>query len=711
MNLRGIVSRAAASAATLHLLIACSAGSDAPRPPVAATQPHRVVAEHGAARDDEYYWLRDDTRSDERMLDYLRAENAYADALVAPLAGSSERLFEEIVGRLQQDDSSVPYRYRGYWYYQRFEVGQEYPIHARRRGTLEAEEEILLDGNALAAGQDYFAIGNYRVSPDNRSVAYLEDVVGRRQYRLRVKDLTTGAIGDPGIGGLSRALEWSADSSTLFYIENDPVTLLATRVKAHRLGTDPGEDLTIYEEADDTFYMSLMLTRSEKYLCIVLESTVSGEQRCAERADPTTFRTLASRQRDFEYQADHLGERWVVRTNWDARNFKLMVFEDGVWNDRGAWVDWVAHDDAVLITGFELFAGFTAIGERADALTRIRVLDAGGDSFFVAADEAAYTMYLSGNAEPDTDWLRYEYSSLTTPTSTFELNVDSGERRLLKEEPVLGGFDKNDYVTERLWAEARDGSRLPVSVLYRAGFEKNGTGALLQYAYGSYGLSTDPEFESDVLSLVDRGVVYALAHVRGGAEMGRHWYDDGKLLNKMNTFTDFIDTTDFLVAEGFAAPDRVAAMGGSAGGLLMGAIANLAPEKYRVIVSLVPFVDVVTTMLDESIPLTTNEFDEWGNPQDPVYYAYMLSYSPYDQLAAKAYPAMYVYTGLWDSQVQYWEPAKYVARLRARRGNDEPLLLRTEMEAGHGGSSGRFQRYRETAEQFAFMLDRLGVDQ
>jgi oligopeptidase B len=475
------------------------------------------------------------------------------------------------------------------------------------------------------------------------------------------------------------------------------------------LGSDPAQDRLVYEELDDSFYMGVGLTRSEKYVCISVRSTVSSETRCTERARPGEFRLLAPRERDLEYDADHLGGRWVIRTNWNAKNFKVMQAPDGTWGERARWSDLIAHDEAVFISQVELFDEFLAVAERSGGLTRIRIVPDKGDPKYVKADESAYAMALTTNAEPDTDWLRYTYTSLTTPTTTYELNVKTGERKFLKEQPVLGGFDKADYVTERLWASARDGTRVPVSVLYRKGFNKDGTAALLQYGYGSYGISSEPAFNGNVLSLVDRGMVYAIAHIRGGQELGRAWYEDGKLLNKLNTFTDFIDVTDFLVAEGYAAVDRVAALGVSAGGLLMGAVSNLAPEKYRVIVTQVPFVDVVTTMLDESIPLTTNEFDEWGNPKEPEFYEYMLSYSPYDQLEAKAYPAMFVGTGLWDSQVQYWEPAKYVARLRERKTDDNLVVFRTQMEAGHGGRSGRFQRYREMAESYAFLLNQLGV--
>jgi oligopeptidase B len=501
---------------------------------------------------------------------------------------------------------------------------------------------------------------------------------------------------------------WADDNRTLFYVENDPETLLTVRVRKHVLGTPVADDPLVYEEHDDSFYMGIDRSRDDRYICISVESTVSSEVRCAPAADPREFAVLAPRARDVEYQADHLDGRWVIRTNdAGATNFKLVTAPSDA-ASRRQWTDLVAHRDDVFIEDYDLFNGFIAIGERSGGLERIRLLkeDAGGE--YVGADESAYSMGLDVNSEPDTDWLRYGYTSLTTPQTTYELNIRTGERRLLKRQPVIG-YDPSRYQTERLWATARDGTKVPVTVVYGKGFRKDGSAALLQYAYGSYGHSIDPAFNLPVVSLLDRGMVYAIAHIRGGQEMGRQWYDDGKLLNKKNTFTDFIDVTDFLVGEGYAAKDRVAAHGGSAGGLLMGAIANLAPEKYRVILSQVPFVDVVTTMLDASIPLTTNEYDEWGNPEQRQYYDYMLSYSPYDNLAAGTHPAMFIGTGLWDSQVQYWEPAKYVARLRDLDSGMHTILLRTNMDAGHGGKSGRFRRYRELAEMYAFALDQLGV--
>ncbi|GHE40043.1 oligopeptidase B [Vulcaniibacterium thermophilum] len=700
-----------------------SSADTLPTPPDAAKKPHVVRAPHGAERQDEYYWLRDDSRKNPEMLAYLKAENAYADAVMARLKPIENRLYDEIVGRIKQDDSSVPYRERGFWYYSRFETGKDYPIYARRADAAGAGaeaiqkaneagdfagEQVLLDVNALAAGKDYYNVGDWTVSPDNRLLAYAEDTIGRRQYVIRIKNLETGELYPDEIKGVSPNLVWADDNRTLFYVENDPETLLTKRVKKHVLGTPAAQDVLVYEEHDDSFYMGISRTRDEKFICIGVSSTVSDELRCAPAADPATFTVLAPRERDVEYDADHYGGRWVIRTNaGGARNFKIMTAPTGA-TSRAQWQEWIPHREDVFIDGFELFRDFTVVAERSEGLERLRLIRADGREEYVKADEPAYSMGLSVNAEPETDWLRYSYTSLTTPATTYEVNVKSGERRLLKQQPVIG-YDPSKYVTERVWAIARDGTKIPVSLVYRKGYRKDGTAALLQYGYGSYGATMDPAFNLPVVSLLDRGVVYAIAHIRGGQEMGRHWYEDGKLFRKKNTFTDFIDVTDFLVKEGYAAPDRVAAYGGSAGGLLMGAISNMAPDKYRVILSQVPFVDVVTTMLDPSIPLTTNEYDEWGNPEKKDYYDYMLSYSPYDNLQKKAYPAMFVGTGLWDSQVQYWEPAKYVARLRDVNTSDRPVVFRTNMDAGHGGKSGRFRRYRELAEMYAFALDQLGV--
>ncbi len=695
-------------------------------PPDAAQRPHTVKAPHGAERQDEYYWLRDDKRENPEMLAYLNAENAYADAVLAPLKPLEDKLYEEIVARIKQDDASVPYRHRGYWYYTRYVAGKDYPVHARRKDaqgldaiSIQAAnargdftgEEVLLDVNRLAEGHDYYAASPVDISPDGRMMIWAFDTNGRRQYTLRVTNLATGEQLPDVITGTSADAVWADDGKSFLYVENDPETLLTKRVKQHVLGSDTAQDALVYEETDDSFYMGLDRTRDEQYITISVSSTVSDETRYAPAANPVSFTVLAPRERDVEYSADHFNGRWYIRTNADgAQNFKIVTAADGK-HGRADWQDWVAHEPGVFVEGFELFDGFAAIAERSEGLERIRILHADGRSEYVRADESAYSMGLSANPEANSDWLRYSYTSLTTPAITYEINLKTGERRQLKQQPVPG-YDPSQYVTERVWVPARDGkTRIPVSLVYRKDFQRDGRAALLQYGYGSYGASMDPGFSTTTVSLLDRGMVYALAHIRGGQEMGRQWYEDGKMFNKKNTFTDFIDVTRYLVEQKYAAPDRVAAYGGSAGGLLMGAISNMAPQDYRVILSQVPFVDVVTTMLDASIPLTTNEYDEWGNPEaSQESYAYMLSYSPYDNLEKKAYPAMFVGTGLWDSQVQYWEPAKYVARLRDVNTSTAPVVFRTNMEAGHGGKSGRFRRYREQAEMYAFMLNQLGVE-
>ena len=678
-----------------------------PVPPVAVQKPYTVKGP--LERNDPYYWLRDDSRKNADMLAYLGAENAYADAWMKPLKPLEDRLFKEIVGRIKQDDASVPVRERGYHYYTRYRTGEDYPVVARKRGSLGAREEILLDQPKMAQGRGYFAISEYEVSQDNRLLAYAEDLVGRRQYVLRVKDLATGATLPDAVENVEANLVWSNDNRTIFYIEKDPTTLLSKRVKAHVLGTPASADRLVYEEKDDSFYLGIGRTSDDQFICIYLESTVSNEQRCTSAAAPGEFAVLAPREREFRYEADHAAGRWVIRTNRGAPNYKLVTVSDAdARRGRDAWADLVPHDPSVFIEAFSPFTGFIAIEQRARGNKHIRLLTNAGQSRDVASDEAAYAMSIGDNREVDSRTLRYTYDSLTTPRITYEVDTATGARRVLKRTPAPN-YDASRYATERVWAPARDGTMIPVSLVYRKGFTRDGTAAMLQYGYGSYGLSMDPAWQASVPSLLDRGMVYAVAHVRGGQEMGRAWYDQGHLLNKINSFTDFIDVTRFLTAQGYAARDRVAAMGGSAGGLLMGAVANMAPQDYRVIVSQVPFVDVVTTMLDSSIPLTTNEYDEWGNPADRQYYDYMLSYSPYDQIKRQAYPAMFVGTGLWDSQVQYYEPAKYVARLRSMKTDSNPLLFRVEMEAGHGGKSGRFRRYRSTAEYMAFMLNQLRV--
>lgn len=703
------------------LLIACGgpqtqnadiqtpSGTALSQPPVAEERPHDVASPHGT-RVDPYFWLRDDARQNPEVLAYLNAENEYTNALLAPTRALQQEIYDEIVARIQEDDSTVPTLDNGYWYYTRFEAGKEYPIHARRRDKSDVEE-IILDANRAARGHDFYSASGLAVSPDNNFLAYAEDTVGRRQYQLRIVDLRTGELLPDTVSNITASLVWANDSKTLLYIEKHPTTLLGYRVKRHVLGTDPREDALVYEEKDSSFYMGVDRTMSRAFLIITLESTVATEMLIIDADQPTTApRVLIPRERDHEYQAEHLTGRWVIRSNWNAHNFRLLEAPEASVGDRATWRELVLHRDDVFIHGFALYNDFIVVSERSGGLRKVRVLPTKGERkpFFIDAAEPAYTMYANWLPEADSQVVRYSYTSLTTPLSIYEIDVTTGERKLLKRQPVLGDFAPEDYVTEYVHATARDGTKVPVSVVYRKGLAKDGSAPIVQYAYGSYGSSTDPVFRATRLSLLDRGFVYAIAHVRGGQELGRTWYEDGKLLNKKNTFTDFIDVTHFLVAEKYGATDKVFAMGGSAGGLLMGAIANMAPDDYRGIIAWVPFVDVVTTMLDESIPLTSNEWDEWGDPKKKEYYDYMLSYSPYDNVKAQDYPAMLVLTGLWDSQVQYFEPAKWVAKLRATKTDGNPLLLYTNMDAGHGGKSGRYQKYRETARDFAWILYTLG---
>ena len=683
--------------------------------PVAAVRPHTVASPHGD-RTDPYYWLRDDERTNPDVLAYLAAENAYQERCMRPVKPFEDALYEEIISRLKQDDSSVPYRLHGYWYHTRFESGKEHPIFARRKGSLDAPEEILIDANVLAVGHDYYQIGGMEVSPDSAWLAFCEDTVGRRQYTLRFKNLLTGEILGTAIPDVESDLAWANDNRTILYVAKDPETLLGLYVKKHVLGADPRHDALAFEQTDKSFYTGVSKSKSERFIFIHMESTVSSEWQYAHADDPELkFRTVLPHERDHEYQLEHVGDVFIIRTNWQARNFRLMEVPIGREANRADWRDVVAHRDDTFIEDFDVFNGFLAISVRTGGLAKISIAlwasgaMQGGAEFFIASDEAAYATSISVNPELDTDLVRYAYSSLTTPTTIYDYNVRTGEKILLKRDPVVGSFDPADYRTEFLFAPARDGTQIPVSLVYRLGLARDGSAPLLQYAYGAYGLSTDPSFSSARLSLIDRGFIYAIAHVRGGQEMGRAWYDDGRKRHKKHSFADFIDVTRHLVAERYAAKDKVFAMGGSAGGLLTGAIANLSPGDYRGIVAQVPFVDVVTTMLDDSIPLTTNEYDEWGNPNEREDYEYMLSYSPYDNVRAQDYPAMFVTTGLWDSQVQYYEPAKWIAKLRALKTDQNPMFLHVDMEAGHGGKSGRFQRYREIAMEYAFVLDQAGV--
>jgi oligopeptidase B len=692
-----------------------------PDPPVAPKRPHLIASPHGE-RVDPFYWLRDDERRNSEVLAYLREENAYKERQLAAVKPLEDRLYTEIVARLKQDDSTVPYHKHGYWYYTRFEPGKEHPIYARRKTSLDAPEEILLDANERAASgrgapgpgeaEGYYQLGALEVSPNSAWLAFCEDTVGRREYELRFKNLASGEILPDTVPGIEADVAWANDNETVLYVEKDPQTLLGLHVKKHRLRQDTKLDALVMSQTDKSFYTGVAKSKSERFIFIHMQSTVSSEWWYADADIPSLpFKVFLPHERDHEYQIDHLGDRFIIRTNWHARNFRLMQTPLGEAGDRNRWQDVVAHRDDAFIQDFEVFDSFIALTVRTGGLRKISVQPLAHDAepFFIASDEPAYTMAISINPELSTNIVRYAYSSLTTPTTIYDYDVRNGEKTLLKRDPVMGSFDPADYQTELLFAPSRDGKRIPVSIVYRKGFSRDGSAPLLQYAYGAYGLSVDPMFSSARLSLLDRGFVYAIAHIRGGQEMGRAWYDDGRLLEKKHSFADFVDATQELLAKRYAAKGNIFAMGGSAGGLTVAAVANTSGQDYRAIVAQVPFVDVVTTMLDESIPLTTNEYDEWGDPRERIFYDYMLSYSPYDNVRAQPYPAMLVTTGLWDSQVQYYEPAKWVAKLRTLKTDHNPLLLHVDMEAGHGGKSGRYQRYREIAMEYAFVLAQAGI--
>ncbi|QHV98348.1 S9 family peptidase [Spirosoma endbachense] len=680
--------------------------------PKAAIKPKELIT-NGHKRIDNYYYLNE--RENPEVIKYLKAENAYLDQVLAPVKGLQEKLFEEMKGRIKQQDESVPYKEGPYYYYTRFITGGEYPIYCRKKGSLEGIEEVMFDGNAMAKGHNYYQIGGYEVSDNDELAIFAEDTVSRRLYTLRIKNLKTGQIYPeviPDTEGGSFA--WATDNKTLFYIKKDPQTLLGYQVYRHVLGTDPKTDVLVYEEQDNQFYMGLGRSKSKKYITIGSDHNgTSTEYRLLEASNPTgEFKVFLPREKGHEYDIVHYQNKFYVRTNWKAENFRLMEVPEGKTTDRTAWKEVIAHRPDVYLDNMDVFVNHLVLGERKAGLTNIRVINQKTKTDeYLDFGEPAYVAGIGYNPDFNTNVLRYSYASLTTPNSTFDYNMDTHEKKLMKQQEVLGGFDKNNYVSERFYVTARDGAQVPVSLVYRKDTPKDGSAPLLQYSYGSYGYSTDPGFGSTRLSLLDRGFIYAISHIRGGQEMGRRWYEDGKMLKKKNTFNDFVDVSEYLIKNKYTSSDKLFAMGGSAGGLLMGAIINQAPQLYRGVVAAVPFVDVVTTMLDESIPLTTGEFEEWGNPKQKQYYDYMLSYSPYDNVEKKAYPNLLVTTGLHDSQVQYWEPAKWVAKLRAMKTNNNQLLLHTNMEAGHGGASGRFQALREIALEYAFMLNLVGEKQ
>ena len=695
--------------ALCSLLLAAPAIAQQAPPPVAAVRPYRLEA-HGQVRNDEYYWLRE--RTNPEVIQYLEAENVYTKSVMAHTEALQERLFEEIKGRVRQNDQSVPYRQGGYFYYTRFVEGKDYPIYARKRGSLTAPEEIMLDGNALGAGKPFFQVMGLQVSSGEDLLAFAVDTMGRRIATLRVKNLRTGELLPDVIPAVTGNIAWAEDNRTLFYTKQDPETLRWYRIYRHVLGTDAARDQLVFEETDDTYSVFVFKTKSHRYVMINSEQTLASEYRFVPADKPAQpFTVLLARRRGHEYDVDHYGDYFYIRTNdgGGAQNFRLMRTPVGR-TAREHWQEVIPHRPDVYLGGFEIFKDYLVLSERKDGLVQLRVRPWNGSGeHYLDFGEPAYLAYVSANREFDTNVLRFGYTSLTTPTSIYDYDMTTRQKTLLKRDEILGGFDPANYVTERLYTTARDGTRVPVSLVYKKGIAR--PAPLLLYGYGSYGSSTDPTFSAERLSLLDRGFVYAIAHIRGGQEMGRAWYEDGKLLHKKNTFTDFIDVGDDLVRRGYTTPDRMFARGGSAGGLLMGAVINIRPDLFKGVIAGVPFVDVITTMLDASIPLTTGEYDEWGNPNDSTYYRYMLSYSPYDNVERKAYPNLLVTAGLHDSQVQYFEPTKWVARLRAMKTDSNRLILRTNMEAGHGGASGRYKRWRDVAFEYAFLLDLAGLAQ
>lgn len=678
------------------------------QPPQAEKRPQELKT-HGDLRVDEYFWLRN--REDADVLAYLTAENDYLATMLAPIDNLQAKLAEETRARIKQSDESVPYPERGYAYYNRTLDGLQYPIYCRRKlGDASATEEVMLDVNQLAEGHEFCQVAGLDVSADSQRLAYAIDTVGRRKYTLFIKNLTTGNLEADVIQDITGNFVWAEDNQTIFYVRQDPQTLRSYQVFRHTLGTDAEEDVLVFQEDDEQFNCSVSKSRSRKYIFIESDQTLSTETRyvdaLAPHSKPIVFQP---RESDHEYAVDHLGDDFYIRTNWNAPNFRLMRCSQAE-TRKSHWESIVDHDADVFLAGFELFENYLVLEQRHNGLVRLRIRHwSTGNEHDLDFGEPCYWATSSATPDPNTDWLRFDFSSLVTPDSTFDYNMKTREKKLLKQEEVLGGFQSSDYRSERIWAVARDGVKIPVSLFYHKHTPIDGTAPCVQYGYGSYGSSMPATFQSSRLNLVDRGFVYAIAHIRGGQEMGRWWYENGKLLKKMNTFTDFIDVGRHLVANKYADPQRLYARGGSAGGLLMGAVVNLAPELYHGIIADVPFVDVVTTMLDDSIPLTTSEYDEWGNPNQKEYYDYMLSYSPYDNVRAVDYPPMLVTTGLHDSQVQYWEPAKWVARLRDRKSDDNLLVMKTNMSAGHGGASGRYDRYQEIALRDAFLLYLAGI--
>ncbi len=669
-------------------------------PPKANKVPH-VMTDHGDTRTDNYYWLRDDSRKDPNVLDYLNAENAYTESVMKEGKALEETLFNEMVSRMAQNDESVPYIYNGYTYRTIYQEGKDFPIYQRKPVNSEGEWEVLVDGNERAKGHEFYQLGDLTISPDNKRIAIAEDKEGRRNYNVAYKDLSDNTWKENVLTNISANLVWANDSKTLFYVDKDPQTLLPYQIYRHQYGTDRKQDVKIFEENDDRFYTWMGKSKSKDYILVSIESSTTSESRLIDANAPEKPMVIFSARQDGrEYDIDHFNGEFYIRSNHESELFGLYKTSS---IDK-PWETVIAPQKDVDLEGFDLFNRWLVVEERKQGLVSLRQIDwKTGQSTNVTFDDPVYMAWLGFNPQADSEELRFGYTSMTTPSSTYQWNMQTHQKQLLKQQEVKG-FERDLYESERIWVKAQDGVEVPVSLVYRKDLFKKGENPILIYGYGSYGSSIDPSFSSPRLSLLDRGFVYAIVHVRGGGELGKRWYNQGKMEHKVNTFTDFIDATKYLIAKGYGAPKHVYAMGGSAGGLLMGAVVNMAPELYRGVVSQVPFVDVVTTMLDASIPLTTGEYEEWGNPADKDVYFRLKSYSPYDNVVAKAYPHLLVTTGLHDSQVQYWEPAKWVAKLRELKTDNNLLLLDTNMSAGHGGKSGRFNRLRDTAKEYAFIL-------
>lgn len=686
-------------AAVLLILSGCSI---APKPPVAKQELYELV-KFGDTRIDPYYWM--NKRDSQDVISYLNAENDYTNKVMQSTEKLQSQLVTEMRSRIKEDDISVPVFENGYYYYTRFEEGKEYPIHCRKKGSLDANEEILLNVNELAKGYSYFSATGLNVSTNNNVLAFGVDTVSRRQYTIYFKDLTTGKLLDTKISNTTGAAVWANDNQTVFYSVKDE-SLRPYQIYRHTISnSSSSNDDLVYEENDETFNVFVYKSKSNAYLFFGSSSTMSDEYHFIDANKPNSkLRVIQPRERGLEYSVDHFENNFYIRTNHEAMNFRLMKALISK-PSKANWIEVIPHRSNVYLSGFEIFKNFLVLDERKDGLKQVKIIEwQGGKEHYINFGEEVYSAWIGYNPEFNTNLMRYTYTSLTTPTTVFDYNMASQEKTLLKQTEILGDFKSENYEAKRLWATATDGAKIPISIVYRKGLAFNGKNPTLQYAYGSYGASTDPYFSSNRLSLLDRGFVFAIAHVRGGQELGRQWYEDGKLLKKINTFTDFTACSDYLIEQKYTNSENLFAMGGSAGGLLMGAIANLRPNLYKGIIAQVPFVDVVTTMLDSSIPLTTGEYDEWGNPNDSTYYFYMKSYSPYDQVTAQNYPNMLITTGYHDSQVQYFEPAKWVAKLRNTKTDKNLILFKINMEAGHGGASGRFKMLEEVALEYAFML-------